>query len=75
MSKVGDKLTIVVVAVPESGCNDPDEVCRECVFNAKESCLDMGCSADKTNDCEDIIFVPEGDADRYIVRAMERRME
>lgn len=75
MSKVGDKLTITVVAVPESGCNDPDEVCRECVFNAKESCLDMGCSADKTNDCDDIIFVPEGDADRYIVRAMERRME
>lgn len=75
MSRVGDKLTITVVAVPELGCHDPHEVCCECVFNAQKDCTDMGCSADSTNGCDDIIFVPEGDADRYIVRAMERRME
>lgn len=75
MSRIGDKLTIVVVAVPESGARDQDEMCAECIFNTQENCDDMGCVATSTNGCDDVIFVPEGDADRYIVRAMERRME
>ena len=74
MSRVGDKLTITVVAVPELGCYDPDEVCRECAFYSLESCKDMGCSKDEHGNGEAVLFVPEADAERYIVRAMERRM-
>lgn len=76
MACVGDRVTITVVAVPESGAKDIHNVCNECSFYALDSCAYIGCThTEDMPDSADVIFVPEGVAESYIVRAVERRME